>query len=135
MAEEIPRRTHITARQFAPDVIARIDGLIRENRRITAESRRIQSDEEVQEWVRLWICQRPTIAGLAIGSKLLSEQPARDRAEHGAMCNAVRLNPALVLISIQSSCISLLLYISGFQIVISERVTFRGYASSFQGNN
>ena len=29
---------------------------------------------------------------MAIGSKLLSEQPARDRAEHGAMHNAVRLN-------------------------------------------
>ena len=26
-----------------------------------------------------------TIAGMAIGSKLLSEQPARDRAEHGAL--------------------------------------------------
>ena len=33
--------------------------------------------------------------------KLLSEQPPRDRAEHGAMSNAVRLNSVLVRISIQ----------------------------------
>ena len=37
-------------RAITPDVIARIDDLIRENRRITEE----------QEWVRLCIHQRPT---------------------------------------------------------------------------
>ena len=35
-------------------------------------------------------------AGMAIGSKLLSEQPARDRAEHGALRKAVRLKSVLV---------------------------------------
>ena len=49
------------------------------------------------------------IAGMAIGSKLLSEQPAGDRAEHGAVGNAVRLNSVFVRISILSGCISLLL--------------------------
>ena len=73
-------------------------------------------------------------AGMAIGSKLLSEQPARDRAEHGAMSNAVRLNSVLVRISILGSCTSLLLYISGFKIVVRKRVTFILYASSFQRN-
>ena len=63
-------------------------------------------------------------ADLAIGSKLLSEQPARDRTEHGAMSNAVRLNSVLVPISILSNYISLLLYISGFQIVVRKRVAF-----------
>ena len=33
---------------------------------------------------------------MAIGSKLLSEQPARDRAEHGALRKAVRLKSVLV---------------------------------------
>ena len=37
-------------------------------------------------------------------------------------------------VSILSSCISILLYISGFQIVVRKRVTFRSYASSFQRN-
>ena len=37
---------------------------------------------------------------MAIGSKLLSEQPARDRAEHGAMSNAaVRLDSVLVRVN------------------------------------
>ena len=36
------------------------------------------------------------ISGMAIGSKLLSEQPPRDRAEHGALRKAVRLKSVLV---------------------------------------
>ena len=36
---------------------------------------------------------------MAIGSKLLSEQPARDRAEHGALRKAVRLKPVLVRVN------------------------------------
>ena len=53
VAEEIPRMTHIAARRFAPgrgpsshyrkpDVIARIDGLNRKNRRMTEEQIRAQ---------------------------------------------------------------------------------------------
>ena len=71
--------------------------------------------------------ERP-IAGMAIGSKLLSEQPARDRAEHGALHKAVRLKSVLVRVNTEQ------LYISGFQIVVRKRVTFRWYASSFQRN-
>ena len=37
--------------------------------------------------------------GMAIGSKLLSEQPARDRAEHGALRNADRLQSVLVRVN------------------------------------
>ena len=37
-------------------------------------------------------------------------------------------------VSILSSCISILLYISGFQIVVRKRATFIWYASSFQRN-
>ena len=37
-----------------------------------------------------------SIPGMAIGSKLLSEQPARYRAEHGALRNAVRLKSVVV---------------------------------------
>ena len=55
-------------------------------------------------------------AGLFIGSNLLSEQAARDRAEQGAMTNAISLNSVLMHITTLSSCICLLLYISGFQI-------------------
>ena len=66
--------------------------------------------------------------------RTISEQPARDRAEHGALRIAVRLKSVLVRISILSSCISLLLYISGFEIVVRKRVTFIWYASSFQRN-
>ena len=62
------------------------------------------------------------------------EQPARDRAEHGATSKAVRLNSVLVRISMLSSCLSLFLYVSGFQIVVCKRVTFIWYASSFQWN-
>ena len=40
-----------------PHVIARMDGLIRDNRRITEEQIHVL-DEEVQEWVRFWIHQR-----------------------------------------------------------------------------
>ena len=40
-----PRQAH---RAITPDEIARIDGLICENGRITEESRRFYSDEEVQ---------------------------------------------------------------------------------------
>ena len=36
---------------------------------------------------------------MAIGSKLLSEQPARDRAEHGALRKAVRLMSVLVRVN------------------------------------
>ena len=36
---------------------------------------------------------------MAIGSKLLSEQLARDRAEHGALRNAVRLKSVLVRVN------------------------------------
>ena len=36
---------------------------------------------------------------MAIGSKLLSEQPARDRAEHGALRYAVRLKSVLVRVN------------------------------------
>ena len=36
---------------------------------------------------------------MAIGSKLLSEQPARNRAEHGALRNAVRLKSVLVRVN------------------------------------
>ena len=50
------------------------------------------------------------------------------------MSNAVRLSSVLGRISILSSCISLLLYINGFQIVVNKRVTFGWYVSSFQGN-
>ena len=75
----------------------------------------------VQTYVASTLTSR---AGLAIENKLLSEQPARHRAEHGAVGNAGRLNSVLVRISILSSCISLLLYISGFQIVVLKRVTF-----------
>ena len=66
--------------------------------------------------------------------KLLSEQPPRDRAEHCTLSNVVRLNSVFLRISILSSCISLLLYISGFQIVGRKHVTFIWYASSFQRN-
>ena len=38
---------------------------------------------------------------MAIGSKLLSEQPARDRAEHAAMRKAVRLKSVLVRVNIE----------------------------------
>ena len=38
-------------------------------------------------------------AGMAIGSKLLSEQPARDRVEHGAVSYAVRLKSVLVRVN------------------------------------
>ena len=38
-------------------------------------------------------------AGMAIGSKLLSEQPARGRAEHGALLKAVRLKSVLVRVN------------------------------------
>ena len=38
-------------------------------------------------------------AGMAIGSKLLSEQPARDRTERGALRNAVRLKSVLVRVN------------------------------------
>ena len=36
---------------------------------------------------------------MAIRSKLLSEQPARDRAEHGALRKAVRLKSVLVRVN------------------------------------
>ena len=36
---------------------------------------------------------------MAIGSKLLSEQPARDRAEHGALRKAVRVKSVLVRVN------------------------------------
>ena len=39
------------------------------------------------------------IPGMAIGSKLLSEQPGRDRAEHGALRKAVRLKSVLVSVN------------------------------------
>ena len=70
---------------------------------------------------------------MAIGSKLLSEQPARDRAEHGALGNALRLKSVLVLVSILSSCMSLLLYISGFQIAVRKHVTLYGTRVAFNG--
>ena len=70
---------------------------------------------------------------MAIESKLLSEQPARDRAEHGAMHNAVRVDSVSVPISILSSCISLLLYINGFQIVVRKRVILYGTRAAFNG--
>ena len=38
---------------------------------------------------------------MAIGSKLLSEQPARDRAEHGALRKAVPLKSVLVSVNTQ----------------------------------
>ena len=38
-------------------------------------------------------------AGMAIGSKLLSEQPARDRAEHGALRKPVHLKTVLVRVN------------------------------------
>ena len=71
---------------------------------------------------------------MAIGSKLLSEQPARDRAEHGALRKAARLKSVLVRVNTEQLHVSILLYISGFQIVVRKRVTFRWYASSFQRN-
>ena len=37
--------------------------------------------------------------GMANGSKLLSEQPARDRAEQGALRKAVRLKSVLVRVN------------------------------------
>ena len=36
------------------------------------------------------------MAGMAIGSKLLSEQPAKDGAEHGALRKSVRSKSVLV---------------------------------------
>ena len=59
-------------------------------------------------WDRLvrrlsWMASLPSERfkpGLAIGRKLLSEQPSRDRAEHGALRNAVRLKSVLVRVNI-----------------------------------
>ena len=39
------------------------------------------------------------MSGMATGSKVLSEQPARDRAEHGALRNAVCLKSVLVRVN------------------------------------
>ena len=48
--------------------------------------------------------------GTAIGSKLLSEQPARERAEHGALRNAVRLKSVLVRVNTEQLYIYITLH-------------------------
>ena len=62
-------------------------------------------------------------SGQSIENNLLSEQVARDGVEQSAMANAVHLTPVFVRVS--QYCISLLLYISGFQILVRKLVTFR----------
>ena len=57
---------------------------------------------------------------MAIGSKLLSEEPARDRAEHGALRYAVRLKSVLVRVNTEHQY---LLYIGGFQIVVRDQLS------------
>ena len=49
------------------------------------------------------------------------------------MTKAARLTAVLVRITILSSCISLLLYISGFQIVVRKRVILDGTRAAFKG--
>ena len=50
-----------------------------------------------------------TSPGMAIGSKLLSEQPARDRAEHGALLIAVRLKSVFVRVNTEQLHISIII--------------------------
>ena len=49
--------------------------------------------------VTLCLASLYCITGMAIGSKLLSEQPARDRAEYGALRIAVRWKSVLVRVN------------------------------------
>ena len=56
----------------------------------------------------------------------------QSRAQHGAVSYAVRLKSVLVRVNTEQMH-SILLYISGFQIVVRKRVTFIWYASSFNG--
>ena len=52
---------------------------------------------------------------MAIGSKLLSEQPGRDRAEHGALRNAICLKSVLVHVSTEQ------LHIYNYSITLRQR--------------
>ena len=52
----------------------------------------VTSDPHFAEEIMSLLCSR---TGMTIGSKLLSEQPARDRAEHGALRNAVHLQASV----------------------------------------
>ena len=84
-------------------------------------------------WLREMRGLLPLAQAWSLGSSY-SQSNQQETEQSTVHCVMLSTWSQCLCVPILSSCISILFYISGFQIVVRKRVTFRWYASSFQRN-